>query len=229
MDKTEKLSQLKEYLTKIEEDISVSDMNDKQNLMNKHITECLKYISQLIEEIINENSVRQLRNGNRFFITKDQTYELTSKSNARISDIADELNRVTATNNTSKITTTWITDWLISVGILEINNSGQRVPTQAGNDMGITSQLIQVSYSKVNIINYYSFDAQKYIYDNIDNIIDFHYNYKQTKTKLQSKNAFFIKDEQLSQLKTFNKVTVSDIVNELNKFITENDTKKYNL
>lgn len=62
MDKTEKLSQLKEYLTKIEEDISVSDMNDKQTIMNKNITECLKYTSQLIEEIINENSVRQLRN-----------------------------------------------------------------------------------------------------------------------------------------------------------------------
>ncbi|MDE5558883.1 MAG: hypothetical protein K2J32_14550, partial [Ruminococcus sp.] len=226
MNKTEKLNQVKEYIAKIEEDISISDIDDKQTLMNKNIAECLKYISEILEESINENSVKTLQSGNRFFITEEQTYELTAKGNARIGEIADELNRVTEINNTAKITTTWITDWLISVGILEINNFGQRVPTKSGNEMGITSQSIQISYNKVQIVNYYSLDVQKYIYNNINNIINFHYNYKSKQTKTQLKNLFFITNEQRLQLKIVNKATVSDIANELNKFSVENNTKK---
>ncbi|MDE6538798.1 MAG: hypothetical protein K2K66_01285, partial [Ruminococcus sp.] len=140
MNKTEKLNQVKEYIAKIEEDISISDIDDKQTLMNKNIADCLKYISEILEESINENSVKTLQSGNRFFITEEQTYELTAKGNARIGEIADELNRVT-----------------------EINNFGQRVPTQSGNEMGITSQSIQTSYNKVQTVNYYSLDVQKYI------------------------------------------------------------------
>lgn len=226
MDKYEKLNQVREYISKIEEDIELSDNDDKQSLMNKNITECLKYISEILEESINENSVKTAQSGKRFFITEEQTYELTAKGNAKIGEIADELNRVTEINNTAKITTTWITDWLISVDILEINDLGQRVPTQSGNEMGINSKLMQISYNKVQAVNYYPLEAQKFIYDNIDNIISFHYNYKPQKTKAQPKNPFFITDEQRLQLNIVKNAKVSDIVNEFNKFTQENHTQK---
>ena len=164
MDKTEKLNQLKEYLTKIEEDISASDINDKQTIMNKNITECLKYISDILEESINENSVKTSQSRKRFFITEDQTYELTAKNNIRISEIADELNRVTEVNNTKKISSAWITDWLLSMDILQINEYGNRVPTQKGIEMGITSRMMCSKSGQEYPTNYYSFEIQKYIY-----------------------------------------------------------------
>lgn len=224
MDKYKKLNQVKEYINKIEEDISLSDMNDKQTLMNKNITECLKYISEILEESMNENTIKNLQSGKRFFITEEQADELIIKGNSKISEIADEINRVTETNNTSKITTTWITDWLICADILKTDNYGQRIPTKSGNEMGITSKKITDNYGNEHIINYYSYEIQKYIYYHIDNIIDFHYNYQKNKSKL--KNLFFISDEQCKQLQIKKNAMVSEIANEINRVTAENNVKK---
>lgn len=226
MDKYEKLNQVKEYITKIEEDIAVSDIDDKQTIMNKNITECLKYISGIIEELVNENMVSESQGGKRFFITEDQTYELTAKDNIKISEIADELNRVTEINNTGKITTTWITDWLVSMDILYKNDYGNRIPTPKGNEMGIKSRMMCNKSGQEYPINYYSLTMQKYIYENIDNIISFHYDYKTKKNKEKSKNSFFITEEQRKQLQIKENAIVSEITNELNRVTAENNVKK---
>lgn len=228
MEKYEKLNLIKEYITKIEEDVLLSDIDDKQSLMNKNITECLKYISEILEETISGNT-QPSQNRNRFFITEEQTYDLTAKGTAIIGEIADEINKVTEINNTTKITTTWITDWLISVGILEINSFNQRMPTQKGEEMGVTSRKTTNGYGKEYFNNYYSYEMQLYIYDNIENIINFHYNSKAEKNKLKSKNQFFITEEQRLQLKTTEKAQISDIANKLNRFASENNTKKINV
>lgn len=193
--------------------------------MNQNIMECLKYISDVLEETV-KDSDRTSLDKKRFFITDEQREQLQPKDSLTVGQIAEEINIITENNNTAKITTTWITDWLISVGILEINDYSQRVPTQSGKDMGITSKLTQSYYNKMYYINCYSTNMQKYIYDNIDNIIKFHYDSKSQKSKGQSRNLFFITPEQREQLNIKEKAKISEITNELNKFTQENNTYK---
>lgn len=223
MEKYEKLNLIKEYIYKIEEDVKLSDINDKQYLMNKNITECLKYISEILEETISENK-KNSQGGNRFFITEEQTYDLTAKGTARIGEIADEINKVTEINNTSKLKTTWITDWLLSMDILYKDKTGNRIPTQKGEEMGVTSRKTTNAYGNEYFNNYYSFEMQLYIYDNIENIINFHYYSKPEKNN--QKNLFFLTDEQKLQLKTAENSLISDIANNLNVFASENNVKK---
>lgn len=230
MDKSEKLGQLKECICKIEEDITMSCKNgcpDKETLMNRNILECLKYISELLDDTIYESSSNTPQTRKRFFITDEQREQLQITPNAKVTDIANELNRVTQNNNTSKITTTWITEWLISVGILEINELSQRVPTQTGREIGITSQLMQISYSKVQLVNYYPKNVQEFIYNNIKSIIDFHYSNPTKSSHVKNdKNRFFITNEQREQLQIVKSTKISDIVNELNRFMQENNTQQ---
>ncbi len=178
MDKYEKFSFLKECIGKIEEDITISNRKgfaDKETVMNRNILECLKYISEILEENITENLNKNSQRRKRFFITAEQRKQLKIMPNAMISEIANELNRVTAENNIKKIQAVWITNWLISIGILEINNFEKRVPTKDGKSIGITTQLKNRFDGTVYYQNYYSAEAQIFIYDNIDNIIAFHY------------------------------------------------------
>lgn len=226
MDTREKLNNIKEYISRIEEDVILSYNNDCYNsetLMNKNILECLKAVSELLEDVV---SRFDFANGRRFFITDEQQDELRIISHAKITDIANEINRVTENNNTSKITTTWITDWLISVNVLEVNNSGERVPTKIGKDIGISSQPVQIAYNKMQNINYYSKDAQMFIYENIESIINFHYNSRPESDSKKSKSRFFITDEQRKQIQIISHQKISQIADELNRVTQENNMKK---
>lgn len=176
MNKYEKLNQIKECISKIEEDLTLSynnDYPDKEAIMTKNILECLKNISGLIEDIIDEPS---MNNKKAFFITNEQADEIILKENATIGNITDEINRVTETNNTSKITTTWITDWLLEMYILQKDAENNRISTRLGNETGITTVTITKDNGSIYFQNRYSAKAQKFIYDNIENIIDSHYN-----------------------------------------------------
>lgn len=226
MDKREKMNQIKEYISRIEEDLNTSVRSDRETITNKNILQCMKYISELLEETINESSSKISQSGKRFFITEEQRLQLQIIPNAMVSEIANELNRVTAENNVKKIQATWITNWLISVGFLEINTSGKRVSTNDGKSIGITSQLKNRLDGTEYYQNYYSEKAQEFIYDNIDSIISFHYNSKQKSSKVKSQKSFFITEEQRSQLKINGIKIIKDIVNELNRVTLYNNTEK---
>lgn len=226
MDKREKMNQIKEYINKIEEDLNVSRCYDSETITNKNILQCMKYISELLEETINESSGKTSQSGKRFFITDEQRSQLQTKGSLTVSKIADEINKITINSNTEKIQATWITNWLVSVGFLEINTSGKRVSTNDGKSIGITSQLKNRLDGTEYYQNYYSEKAQEFIYDNIDSIISFHYNSKQKSSKVKSQKSFFITEEQRSQLKINGIKIIKDIVNELNRATLYNNTEK---
>lgn len=206
MDNSEKLSQIKECIYKIEEDVILSCRNgcpDKETLIHHNILECLKCISGLLEDIVsNENST-----GNRrFFITDEQCKQIQIISQQKISEIADELNRVTQGNNVKKLQAVWITDWLLDIGMLQKNATNNRIATQSGKIKGIISQLKKSSDGRKYYLNYYSDKAQKFIYDHIDDILTFHYDHK-------------------NDFKTEYKLLEYPYGKPINKFISENSNK----
>lgn len=230
MDKSEKLFQLKECISKIDEDLKNSGSYSTETFMYRNILECLKYISGILEETITENSVKTSESKKHFFITDEQRLQLKTIKNAKISDIVNELNRFTQKNNTYKIKSVWITDWLLDIGLLKLNIHYARIPSESGHTLGITTD----TYNKIPI-NYYSIKAQQFIYDNINNIISFHYNSNEINSVIssnsessteKSENQFFITNKQRSQLKIMKKATESTMVSEINRVTQCNNTEK---
>lgn len=181
MDKYEKLTQIKECIDRIEEDVKSSCGNgcpDKETLMNQNILECLKCISEILEETV-KDSDRTSPDKKRFFITDEQREQLNIKEKAKISEITNELNKSAVGNNSKKINAVWITDWLLKINMLKKDAKNNRVPTQKGTDIGIVSEQRISQEEKIYYVNLYSEKAQKFIYDNIESIVNFHYNENQ--------------------------------------------------
>lgn len=177
MDKHEKMNQIKEYISKIEEDLNTFVCSDRETITSKNILQCMKYISELLEETINESSGKTSQSGKRFFITEEQYLKLQIKDSLTVSKIADEINKVTVDNNTEKIQATWITDWLIEKGLL-YDECGCRVATKDGEKMGI-KKVSKTHNNRKYYFNIYSEKAQQFVYNNIKYIVDFYYNKSQ--------------------------------------------------
>ena len=112
---------------------------------------------------------------NFFFITDEQLDRLSPRENACYSkDIAEDIKAVTAENTTAKFQAAWITEWLVSVGMLEQTEKG-KCATEAGMSIGIESQLRQSIQKGEYFVNIYSPEAQQFIFDNIYAVIEFHY------------------------------------------------------
>ncbi len=180
----EKMERAKMYIDKMSEGINpvtneYASGNDTIN--NDRISRCLSYVSEILEKVIaNGGEVTQIvksTGGNRnfFFITDEQLERLQPRDNAcYANDIADDIKAVTAENNTAKFQGMWITEWLVSVGMLEQTEKG-RCASEAGESIGIISQLRQSIQKGEHFVNMYSPEAQQFIFDNIYAVIEFHY------------------------------------------------------
>jgi hypothetical protein len=68
----------------------------------------------------------------------------------------------------------WINDWLLSIGMLQIIEGEKRVTAQ-GTEIGIKSHMrnnIQRGNYYINLYNAY---AQEFIFNNIEAIVNYHY------------------------------------------------------
>jgi len=180
----EKMERAKMYIDKMAEGINpitneYAPENDTIN--NVRISRCLFYVSEILEKVIaNGGEVTQVvksTGGSRnfFFITDEQLDRLSPRENSCYAkDIAEDIKAVTAENNTAKFQATWITEWLVSVGMLEQTEKG-KCATDAGVSIGIESQLRQSIQKGEYFVNIYSPEAQQFIFDNIYAVIEFHY------------------------------------------------------
>ncbi len=240
MDKYEKLECLKEYIDKTEEDLNNSSDYDKDKLINRNILQCMKYISELLEDMalsddksekqpdINIQPERDKTNNSaevsKFFITKEQLSGIILMPKAKVTDIVNELNSAVQNNDVKKLKSTSISDWLFWGGFLTLNGKKKRIASAKGKEIGI------ITFNSVNRpINYYNEQAQSFIYDNIEEIYAFEYNdFNPIKLEISGKKAFFISEEQKAQLNTMENSTMRDIINELNRVTENNDTQKIN-
>lgn len=174
----EKLQQAKmfiEYLANGVDPIDNMDI-DEDTFHNEQIIDCLKYISDVLEN----NIQRKKRGRKAVYITDKQRSQLQAHDNCKVSEIANEINRVIAENDTCKFQASWINDWLEENGYLCRNAEGNRVSTKIGEQWGITSKFIDPDGDnrRSYYINYYSSDVQTYIFEHLDEILDLRYSGK---------------------------------------------------
>ncbi|MCR5110809.1 MAG: hypothetical protein K6B38_07850 [Ruminococcus sp.] len=175
-----------DYLANGVDPVSNTDA-DAETLHNEEIRSCFRYISEILARDIYETE-SNIRKGNVFYITDEQFAELKTYSyNCKVSELAIEINRVTVENNTKKFSATWINDWLESEGYLCKSDLRSRITTDKGKQLGITSEYRKRDNGNEYYINFFTEQAQRFIYDHIRAIIAYrHEQYSQIAEQIQS-------------------------------------------
>lgn len=169
-----KLQQAKiymEYLANGVDPLSNTDVN-ADTLHNEQIIACFRYISDVLTGKIYEAERGKKHINTDFYITEEQCAELiVYPYDRKISELANEINRVTEINETKKLSATWINDWLESEGYICKSDLRSRIATDKGEQLGITSEYRKRDNGDEYYINFFTGQAQKFVYDHIGEII----------------------------------------------------------
>jgi len=177
MDERELVKRANEYIRKLAKGINPLDntMVDKDDVVNNiKVSRCLFFVSEILEKYLNGEKLLQERK-KPFMAKKEQLADFAYfMEPTTISNIVAEINDIVYADNMKKLTYNNVADWLITKGMLEIVEYAGRQrksPTELGRKLGISTEVregLQGNY----IVNLYNVGAQKYIIDNIENIVD---------------------------------------------------------
>lgn len=180
MTELEKMERAQLYLKKMTEGINpitdeYADENDTIN--NVRVSRCLFYISEILQKVIDNGGevvrVEPIRRHGDFFITDEQRARLSALGRPVTSKvITDRINEITDENGCKKFAARWVSEYFVSIGLL-IQMEGIKVVSESGKDFGISTEEKVTQYGKPYTAIMYSPDAQQFIIDNIDAIIDF--------------------------------------------------------
>ena len=114
-------------------------------------------------------------------------FSVTQEDIAKLKPSADALNITTIVNyinneliksknsNMSKLTTIGLGKWLMSVGYLVLPDSGRnKIATEQGLALGIrTEKRVRQSDGEIYYVNYYSPEAQQFVFDSLPAVAEF--------------------------------------------------------
>ena len=183
MNEIDKLKRAKLYMDKLSVGVDPNSggrVHEDDIVRDSRVIACFEYISRVlgwkIEAFENRTETPEKSRRRRVFISDDQLAQLQlNNGECKVSDIANEINRIIAGNETKKFQAVWINDWLESIGMMTKNADGHRIATSEGENIGITSCLKTSKKGYDYYLNLYSVQAQTFIYDNLRAIIDHHY------------------------------------------------------
>ena len=158
-------------------------------LNDEHIKNCLAYVSEILGAVIENGGTEEKddipkRSHSRklnYFITPEQISQLKVNDGLTyVSDIAKELSKFSKVNGCKQVQAKHINEWLISIGMLEsVETAPEKVckkATEQGEKIGIHSKYALDGKEIPYYQNFFSVDAQQFIYDNIDAIIEYNKN-----------------------------------------------------
>ncbi|MGN1422171.1 MAG: hypothetical protein ACI4XA_02220 [Oscillospiraceae bacterium] len=154
---------------------------DDDMVNNVRITRCLYYVSDILRQVIDNNGVIEKKSrgsGKKadFYMTDEQRANFTVfERPVFLREFVDEINRLTETNNCKKFAARWIRAYFVSIGLLVADPElGSKYATEEGEKLGIIPELRQSKQSMREYwVNKYSPEAQHFIIDNIDTIVEF--------------------------------------------------------
>lgn len=180
MTELEKMQRAKMYIDKMANGINPIDdapAADSDMINNVRLSRCLFYVSDVLRQVIDNNGVigKVKSSKKAFFLSSDSINNFSfSKTPISVSEITKRLNDLADLEVCHKLKHSAITNWLISIGALEIrelaDGRNTKRPTEQGKELGISSEK-RTSMNGEYVVVVYSRDAQQFILDNIEAIV----------------------------------------------------------
>ncbi len=191
MTELEKMQRAKMYIDKMSNGINPIDgtsASDEDVINNVRVSRCLFYVSDILSRVIEnggeiavpspvEKEYKPKVKKQPFYVSDEQLAEFPYSSRAlSVSEIVRNINALTDETAFTKLKNTTVTSWLCDIGLLyettlPSGKAGKR-PTAQGADAGIFTQervsMNGVPYTAV----VYNIEAQKFIIDNMDALIE---------------------------------------------------------
>lgn len=184
MTELEKMNRAKVYMDKLANGIDpITDLElpSDSALNNVRLARCFFYVSDILRQVIdNGGTVKPVKQQKRsdFDLPAEKRGALVSAGPVSISEFAARINGA-IDEGMKKLSTTAITGWLVSKGFLAEDKypSGKksRLPTKEGEYIGLSTELRQGQYGEYYLV-VYSEDAQRFVLDNLEEILQNHRN-----------------------------------------------------
>ena len=184
MTEFDKLIRAESYIRKMANGINpITDeaAADDDMVNNVRVTRCLYYVSDILRQVIANNGVVEKKprgSGKKsdFYMNDEQRSNFTVfDHDVYMGELVEKINLLTENNNCKKFAAKWVTAYFVNIGLLVVDEKlGSKYATEAGKDIGIISEIRHSPYlPKEYWVNQYSPEAQRFIIDNIDAIVEF--------------------------------------------------------
>lgn len=183
MTELETLERAKMYMEKLANGINPIDgsvIPDADVVNNVRLSRCFFYVADVLRQVIENGGVTPPKK------TKKEVFSLSAERAGKfvfsekpitLSEIVKRINDLVAGDNMTSLTTTAVTDWLLSIGALkeETTPEGRNVkrPTPHGAMLGLGTDM-RYSANGAYMVVVYNWDAQQFLLDNIDAAMELH-------------------------------------------------------
>lgn len=181
MTELEMINRAKTYIDKLANGVNpLTDEPVSENdiVNNVRISRCFFYISDLLRRFAEGGFPEAAKKGKKqpFIITEEQRKRFEfSETPISVSEIARRFNAAVNTEGVVQMRYSGITFWLIESGLLSVDRreDGREVklPTAAGMELGISQEVRSGANGSYTVV-VYNENAQRYIVDNIDAILE---------------------------------------------------------
>lgn len=181
MTELEMINRAKTYIDKLANGVNpLTDEPVSENdiVNNVRISRCFFYISDLLRRFAEGSFPEAAKKGKKqpFIITEEQRKRFEfSEMPISVSEIARRFNAAVNTEGAVQMRYSGITFWLIESGLLSVDRreDGREVklPTAAGMELGISQEVRSGANGSYTVV-VYNENAQRYIVDNIDAILE---------------------------------------------------------
>lgn len=179
MNELETLKRAKMYIEKLANGINPLDdtaIPSEDIANNVRLSRCFFYVANILDQAVNreEKKLKRSIKKTAFSITSDKLEKIQlSDTPLPVSKIADLINSLIDTETQKKLSHRNITDWLLSIEMLEIvtlsDGKTAKRPTEFGKKLGISTE-DRMSLNGAYTVVIYNRNAQQFIIDNIDAI-----------------------------------------------------------
>ena len=149
--------------------IDGSVLSDSDIVNNVHISRCLFYVADLLEEAEIQKTSSDKRYVKKFFLSPEDGARVYITEKSTISVFVKEINKVIP-GNMKPLVASSVTNWLVRIGylneILKDDGHKTRIPSDLGKSIGITSEQKNGSNGEYTSI-IYDANAQRFILDNL--------------------------------------------------------------
>lgn len=182
MNELEIMQRAKMYMDKLANGINpLTDQpaSDSDCINQVKISRCFFYVSDVLRRLIENGGIigKTVKVKKQPFAISHETlknFRLSDKP-IPVSEITARINELIAENVMTKLKSTSITAFLLQSGFLvqteSVDGKNTKNPTEQGNSIGITSE-VRVGLYGTYRVTIYNADAQRFILDNIDAIIE---------------------------------------------------------